>query len=121
MFIRLRKSYDRPKAKVYYSVGIMLLQLRFMSRQKTLNTESDGYSSSNKLLPSYTDTFKESSPNKLPEVLVSFDPHKYNPSELLKRFRARRSCDRSYKRQSSALLVKSVIKEKSYKETANIE
>ena len=92
-----------------------------MSHRKTSNVVSDSYLSSNKLFLSYTNMSKESSPDRLPKVLASFDLYKYNPSKLLKRFCARRSCDRSHKRQSSALSVESVIKEKSYEETTNIE
>jgi hypothetical protein len=92
-----------------------------MSHGKTLNTGSDSYSSSNKPLLRYTNISKESSPSGFPKALVSFNPHNYNPSELLKRFHTRRSRDRSYKRRSSALLVESIVKEKSYKEIINIE
>ena len=95
-----------------------------MSRGKASNAVSDGHSSSDELLPSYTNTSEESSPDGLPEVLASFDPHDYNPGELLKRFRARRSRDRSRERRSGAPSVESVesvMEEKSHEETANME
>ena len=74
-----------------------------------------------KLLLRYANTSEESSPDRFPEALASFDSHNYNLSELLKRFCARRSRDRSRERRSSALLVESIVEEKSYKETANME
>jgi hypothetical protein len=92
-----------------------------MSHGKTLNAGSDGHSSSNEPLPRYTDTSEESSPNGFPEALASFNPHDYNPGELLKQFRARRSRDRSRERRSGALLVESMVEEKSHEETANME
>jgi hypothetical protein len=92
-----------------------------MSCGKTLNARSDGYSSSDKPLLRYTNTSEESSPDGFPEALASFNPHNYNPSKLLKRFRAKRSRNRSCKRRSGALLVEFVVEEKSYKEIANIE
>ena len=55
-----------------------------MSHKKILNTRSNNYSFSNKLLLSYTNISKESNPNKLPKALISFDSHNYNPSKLLK-------------------------------------
>jgi hypothetical protein len=92
-----------------------------MSRRKTLNAGSDGHSSSDKPLLRYTNMSKESSPNGFPKALISFNLYNYNPSELLKRFYIRRSCNRSCKRRSSALLMESVVEEKSYKETTNIK
>jgi hypothetical protein len=92
-----------------------------MSRGKTSNAGSDGHSSSDELLPRYTDTSEESSPDGFPEALASFDPHDYNPGELLKRFRARRSRDRSRERRSGAPSVESIVEEKSHEETANME
>lgn len=116
MFVGPRKSHGRPRAKGYSGVGIMLRRPRFMSHWKTSNTGSNGHSSSDELLPSYIDASEESSPDGLPEVLASFDPH-----ELLERFRARRSRDRSRERRSGALSVESVMEEKSHEETANME
>ncbi len=121
MFIRPRKSYDKPRAKGYYDISIILQQPRFMSRGKTSNAGSNGHSSSDKLLPRYTNMSEESSPNRFPKALASFDLYNYNPGELLKRFCARRSCNRSCKRQSGTLLVESIVEEKSHKETTNIE
>jgi hypothetical protein len=92
-----------------------------MSCGKTLNARSNGYSSLNKLLLRYANTSEENSPDGFPEALASFNPYNYNLSELLKRFYARRSCDKSRKRRSNALLVESIVEEKSYKETANME
>jgi len=65
--------------------------------------------------------FKESNLNGFPKALVSFDPYNYNLGELFKRFRTKRSRDRSRERQSGILLIESVIKEKSYKEIVNIK
>jgi hypothetical protein len=84
IFIGPRKSHGRPRAKGYYDVGIILRRPRFISRGKTLNAGSDGHSSSNEPLPRYTNTSEESSPDGFPEALASFDPHDYNPGELLK-------------------------------------
>jgi hypothetical protein len=120
MVVGPRKSHSRPGAKAYCGVSMKLRRPRFMSRAKTLSAASDGHSSSEELLPSYT----ESSPDGLPEALASFDPHEFKPGELLKRFRARRSRDRSRERRSGAPSVESmesVIEEKSHKETANME
>jgi histidinol phosphatase-like PHP family hydrolase len=69
-----------------------------MFHGKIINIICDGHSFINELLLSYTNTFKESSLNGLPEVLALFDLYKYALSEFLKRFRARRSRDGSYKR-----------------------
>ena len=95
-----------------------------MARGKILNAIPDGYLSSNKLLLSHINTSIESSPDGVPEVLVLFNPHEYNPGEFLKRFRARRTRDRSHERRSSALLVElveSMVKEKFYKKTIDID
>jgi hypothetical protein len=89
---------------------------------KMLSAAPDGHSFSEELLPSYTDS--ESSPDGLPEALASFDPHEFKPAELLKRFHARRSRDRSRERRSGAPSVESVesvMEEKSHEETANME
>jgi hypothetical protein len=64
---------------------------------------------------------EESSPDRFPKALASFDPHDYNPGELLKRFRARRSCNRSRERRSSAPLMEFIMEEKSHEETMNME
>jgi hypothetical protein len=83
-----------------------------MSRGKKSNARFDGHSSSDELLPSYIDTSEESSLDRLPETVASFDPHEFNPGELLKRFRARRSRDRSRERRSGAPSVESLLEEK---------
>ncbi len=75
MFVGPRKSHGKPRAKGYCGIGIMLRRPRFMSRGKTSNAGSDGHSSSDELLPRYTDTSEESSPDGFPEALASFDPH----------------------------------------------
>ena len=121
MFIGPRKSHGRLRAKGYCSISIILRRPRFISRGKTSNAGSNGYSSSDEPLPRYTDMSEESSPDGFPEALASFDPYDYNPGELLKRFRTRRSRDRSRERRSGILLVESVVEEKSYEETANME
>jgi hypothetical protein len=77
-----------------------------MSRGKILKAASNGHSSSEELLPSCINS--ESSLNRLPSALTSFDPHEFNPGELLQRFRARRSRNRSHERRSSAPSVESV-------------
>jgi len=93
-----------------------------MPCRKALNVASDGYSTSDKLLPGHIDSTEESSPDGFPEALALFDPYVYNPGEFLKRFRAaRRTRDRSRERRSCALSIESVVEEKSYKETVNIE
>ena len=78
-------------------------------------SRSDGFSSSDELLPSYTDTSEEGSLDGLPEALASFDPHEFNPSELLKRFRAARSRERSRERRSGAPSVESLREEKCHR------
>ena len=123
IFIRPRKSLSKLRAKGYISISIMFRQPRFIACKKILNAIPDSYSSSDKLLLSYIDTSTKSSPDKVLEVLALFDLHKYNPGKFLKQFRARRTRDRSYKRRSSALLielVESIVKEKFYKKTINI-
>jgi hypothetical protein len=121
IFVRLRKSYSKLRAKRYYSISIILQWPRFISHEKTLNARSNGHLSLNKLLLRYTNTSKESSLDGFLKALISFDLYNYNLSKLLKQFRVKKSCNKSYKRQSGTLLVKSIIKEKSYKETTNIK
>ena len=124
IFIRPRKSLSKLRAKGYISISIMFRQPRFIACKKILNAIPDSYSSSDKLLLSYIDTSTKSSPDKVLEVLALFDLHKYNLSEFLKRFCAKRTRDKSRKRRSSALLVKLIkfiIKEKFYKKTINID
>jgi hypothetical protein len=69
-----------------------------MSRGKTLNARFNSYSSSNELLLRYINTFKESNPDKFLKALASFNLHDYNPGELLKRFHAKRSRNKSRER-----------------------
>jgi hypothetical protein len=124
MFIGLRKSLGKLRAKGYVSISIIFQRPRFIAHRKTLNVIPNSYSSSNKLLLSHINTSAESSPNGVPEVLILFNLYKYNPGEFLKRFHARRTRDRSRKRRSSALLVElveSMVKEKFYKKTINID
>jgi hypothetical protein len=109
IFIRLRKSNGRLKAKGYYKVSVTFKRLRFMSYRKIANIIYNRHSFINELLLSYTNTFKESSLDGLPEVLALFNLHKYAPGEFLKRFRARRSCNGSRERQSGALLAESIV------------
>jgi hypothetical protein len=109
MFVGPRKSDGRPRAKGYCGVGVTFKRPRFMSHGKTANIVCDGHSSTDELLPSYTDTFEESSLDGLPEVLASFDPHEYAPGEFLKRFRARRSRDGSRERRSGAPSAESAV------------
>ena len=85
-----------------------------MSRGKTSSAVSDGYSSSDELLPIYIDTSEKISPDGLPESLASFDPQELKPGEFLKRFRARRSRDKARERRSGAPSVESVMEEKSH-------
>jgi hypothetical protein len=80
-----------------------------MSHGKIANIVCDRHSFTNELLPSYTNTCKGRRLNGLPEVLASFDPHEYALGEFLKRFRARRSRDGSYKRQLGAPLAESIV------------
>jgi hypothetical protein len=109
IFIKPRKSNRRLRAKGYYKVNITFKRLRFISYKKIANIIYNRHSFINKLLLSYINTFKESSLNGLPKVLALFDLYKYALSEFLKRFRAKRSYNRSYKRQSGALLAESII------------
>jgi hypothetical protein len=109
-----RKSNGRPRAKGYCGVGMMLRQPKFMSRGKTSSAVSDGHSSSDELIPIYIDTSEKSSLDGLPESLASFDPHKFKPGEFLKRFRARRYCDKARETRSGAPSVESVIEEKTH-------
>jgi hypothetical protein len=80
-----------------------------MSYKKTANIICDGHSFINKLLLSYTNTFKERSLDGLLKVLALFNLHEYTLSEFLKRFYARRSRDGSCKRQLSALLAEFIV------------
>jgi hypothetical protein len=109
IFIRLRKSNRRLRAKGYYKVSVTFKRLRFISHGKIANIICDKHSFIDKLLPSYTNTFKESSLNGLPKVLASFNLYKYALSEFFKRFYAKRSRDGSCKRQLSALLAEFII------------
>jgi hypothetical protein len=109
MFIRLRKSNRRLKAKGYYRVNITFKWLRFISYKKIINIIYNRHSFINKLLLSYINTFKESSLNGLLKVLALFNLHEYALGEFLKRFYAKRSCNGFYKRQSGALLAESII------------
>jgi len=83
-----------------------------MPRGTAPNAASHGYSTSDELLPGHIDSAEESSPDGFPEALALFDPYEYNPGEFLKRFRARRTRDRSRERRS----VESVVEEKSSEE-----
>lgn len=122
MFIGPRKSQGKPKAKGYFNVSMKFQRLRFMLRGKALNAASDSYSTSNELLPGHIDSTKESNLDGFPEALTNFDPHEYKLSEFAKRFRTRRTRDRSRNRRSGAPSVESVksveseVREKSYKE-----
>ena len=108
MVVGLRRSDGRPRAKRYCGVGVMFRKPKWISRRKTLNSVSDDQSCSDDVPPSYTDTPSESEFEGLPELLASFDPHEWNPHELLKRFRERRSRER----RSNAPSPESTVEEK---------
>ena len=112
-----KRPQGKPPAKEYFGISVILRRPRFIYRRKTLNTTSDYNSSFNKPPASYIDT--SSKLDRLPELIALFDPHEFNPRELLNRFRKRRSCDTSRERRSGALSVESNINKGS--ETANKE
>jgi type II secretory pathway component PulK len=57
----------------------------------------------------------------LPEIAASFNLHKFNLRELVKRFRERRAIKRLRKKQFNALLLEAIIEEKFYKDSINKE
>jgi hypothetical protein len=81
MAVGPRKSYSRLGAKVCCGVTMELRWPRFMSRKK-LNPASDGHSSCEELLTSYT----ESGPDGLPEALASFNRTNSMPANSLSVF-----------------------------------
>ena len=66
-------------------------------------------------LPSYVNTPKESSLEGLPELAALFEPNKFDLSELIKRFRARKAEEKSYSKRFDALSLEPNIDEKLYK------
>jgi hypothetical protein len=119
MVVGPRRSDGRPRAKQYCGVGMMFRKPKWISRQKILNATSDNQPCTDKVLPSYTDASGKDRFDGLPELFASFDPHEWNPDELLKRFRERRSRER----RSNAPSPESAVEEKFHEgsESANKE
>jgi hypothetical protein len=117
MVVGPRRSDGRPRAKRYCGVGMMFRKPKWISCRKTLNALPDRQPYSDDVPPSYTDTPSETKFEGLPELLASFDPHEWNPDELLKRFRERRSRDRSRERRSNAPSPEATVEEKFHGES----
>jgi len=84
MIVELRKSHSKPRTKGYCGIDMMLRWPRFMFYgRKTANTEYDDYSSSDELLPNYSNT-SETGSDEFPEALALFNLHKYNLSNFIK-------------------------------------
>ena len=112
MVVGLRRSDGRPRAKHYCGFGMMFRKPKWTSRRKTLNAVSNDQPCSDEALPSYADVPGGSRFDGLPELFASFDPHEWNPDELLKRFRERRSLERSRDIRSNAPSPESAVEEK---------
>jgi hypothetical protein len=116
MVVGPRRSDGRPRGKGYCGIGTMLRLPKWMSRAKKLNAASNDQSSERDPLY-YADASSECSSEGLPEMIASFDPHEINRYEFLKRFRARRSHEKSLDkkargRRSGAPSLESVVDEK---------
>jgi hypothetical protein len=113
MAVGPRRSDNRPRAKEYYSVGIIFRKPKWISRQKTLSAASNNYSSDDAPL-GYINLSSERGFKGLSKIITLFDLYEFNLKELIKRFRERRALKRSREKGSNTLSLELIIREKFY-------
>jgi len=130
MIIRPERRKNKPKGKRYYSINITLQRPKFMRCKETLKAISYTNSSSDTLLLSYINTSKlklllekllELLLKLLPQILNSFEPYDFDFKQLGEQYRAIKAENKDSKKRSDALLLKSKIDGKLYKNIETVE